>query len=179
MTSRGGVSDMSTILLVIVVLLLVGALPTWPYSSGWGYYPSGGLGLILLILIILAVSGRLCAPAWSLPRPVADVGKVFAVARDVLRVLEEPVAQQLLHVGHPRAEPRHALDDVAGEVEAVEVVQDHHVERRGGRAFLLVTAHVEVVVIGPPVGQPVDQPRVAVEGEDHRAIAGEEVVEVP
>jgi hypothetical protein len=50
---------MSTILLVILILLLVGALPMWPYSSGWGYYPSGGLGLVVLILIILAVSGRL------------------------------------------------------------------------------------------------------------------------
>jgi hypothetical protein len=50
---------MSTILLIILILLLVGALPTWPYSSGWGYYPSGGLGLILLVIIILALMGRL------------------------------------------------------------------------------------------------------------------------
>ena len=50
---------MSTILLIILVLLVLGALPTWPYSSGWGYYPSGGLGLILLVLIILLVTGRL------------------------------------------------------------------------------------------------------------------------
>jgi len=50
---------MSTILLVILILLLLGALPMWPYSSSWGYYPSGGLGLVLLIVIILAVSGRL------------------------------------------------------------------------------------------------------------------------
>jgi len=49
---------MTTILLIIVILLLVGALPTWPYSGGWGYYPSGGLGLILLILIILMLTGR-------------------------------------------------------------------------------------------------------------------------
>jgi hypothetical protein len=49
---------MSTILLVIVILLLVGALPTWPYSSGWGYYPSSGLGLVLLILLVLALTGR-------------------------------------------------------------------------------------------------------------------------
>jgi hypothetical protein len=49
---------MSTILLVILVLLLIGALPTWPYSRGWGYYPSGGLGLIVLILLVLALSGR-------------------------------------------------------------------------------------------------------------------------
>lgn len=50
---------MSTILLVILILLLLGALPTWPYSSGWGYYPSGGLGLVLLIIIILVVLGRI------------------------------------------------------------------------------------------------------------------------
>ena len=50
---------MSTILLIILVLLLLGALPTWPYSSGWGYYPSGGLALVLLVLIILLLTGRL------------------------------------------------------------------------------------------------------------------------
>ena len=50
---------MNTVLLVILVLLLLGALPTWPYSSGWGYYPSGGIGLILLIVLILALTGRL------------------------------------------------------------------------------------------------------------------------
>jgi Protein of unknown function (DUF3309) len=48
-----------TILLIVLVLLLIGALPSWPYSAGWGYYPSGGLGLILLIVIILAVMGRI------------------------------------------------------------------------------------------------------------------------
>jgi hypothetical protein len=48
---------MRTILVVILVLLLVGALPAWPYSSGWGYYPSGGLGLLLVILLVLAVAG--------------------------------------------------------------------------------------------------------------------------
>ena len=50
---------MSTILLVILVILLLGALPTWPYSSGWGYYPSGGLGLVLLVLVVLLVMGRI------------------------------------------------------------------------------------------------------------------------
>ena len=49
---------MGTILLIILILLLVGALPTWPYSSGWGYYPSGGLGLILIIVLILVLTGR-------------------------------------------------------------------------------------------------------------------------
>jgi hypothetical protein len=50
---------MGTILLVILILLLVGALPTWPHSKNWGYYPSGGLGLIVLILLILWLTGRL------------------------------------------------------------------------------------------------------------------------
>lgn len=49
---------MRAILLIIVVLLLIGALPTWPYSSGWGYYPSGGLGLVLIIVLILVLLGR-------------------------------------------------------------------------------------------------------------------------
>jgi len=50
---------MRLILIILILLLLVGALPTWPYSSGWGYYPSGGLGLVLLIIIVLAVLGVL------------------------------------------------------------------------------------------------------------------------
>jgi hypothetical protein len=50
---------MGTLLLIILILLLVGALPTWPYSSGWGYYPSGGLGLVLVIFIVLLLMGRI------------------------------------------------------------------------------------------------------------------------
>lgn len=50
---------LGTILLVVLILMLVGALPTWPHSQKWGYYPSGGLGLIVLILIILLVLGRI------------------------------------------------------------------------------------------------------------------------
>lgn len=48
-----------TILIILLVLLLLGALPTWPYSTGWGYYPSGGLGLVLLIVIVLLLMGRI------------------------------------------------------------------------------------------------------------------------
>ena len=46
-----------TILLIILIILLIGALPTWPYSGGWGYYPSGGLGTILIVLLVLALLG--------------------------------------------------------------------------------------------------------------------------
>jgi hypothetical protein len=46
------------VLIIVLFLLLLGALPTWPYSSGWGYYPSGGLGLLLIILVVMLLVGR-------------------------------------------------------------------------------------------------------------------------
>ena len=51
--------SLGTILLIVLVLILVGALPTWPHSSSWGYYPSGGIGLVVLILLILLLTGRI------------------------------------------------------------------------------------------------------------------------
>jgi hypothetical protein len=50
---------MGTILLVILILLLIGALPRWPYSTGWGYYPTGGLGLVFVIVLILVLLRRI------------------------------------------------------------------------------------------------------------------------
>jgi Protein of unknown function (DUF3309) len=55
---QGG-KAMSLILLIVLLVIVIGALPSWPYSRGWGYYPSGGLGLILLILLILLLMGRI------------------------------------------------------------------------------------------------------------------------
>jgi Protein of unknown function (DUF3309) len=49
---------LGTALLIILVLLLIGALPTWPYSADWGYYPSGGLGLVVVIILVLVLLGR-------------------------------------------------------------------------------------------------------------------------
>jgi len=51
--------SLGTILLIIVIVLLIGSLPTWPYSSGWGYYPTGGLGLVVIIVLILLLMGRI------------------------------------------------------------------------------------------------------------------------
>lgn len=51
--------SLGTIILIILILVLIGALPSWPYSSGWGYYPSGGVGLIVIILLILLLMGRI------------------------------------------------------------------------------------------------------------------------
>lgn len=50
---------LGTILLIILILILIGALPTWPYSSGWGYYPSGGIGLLLVVVVVLLLVGRI------------------------------------------------------------------------------------------------------------------------
>jgi hypothetical protein len=50
---------LGTILIIILIILLIGALPSWPHSAGWGYYPSGGLGLIIVILLILILMGRI------------------------------------------------------------------------------------------------------------------------
>jgi hypothetical protein len=55
----GARNMLGTILIIILILLLIGALPTWPYSNGWGYYPGGGLGLVLIIVIILVLVGRI------------------------------------------------------------------------------------------------------------------------
>lgn len=51
--------SLGTILLIVLVLLLIGALPTWSYSGSWGYWPSGGLGLIVVVLLVLLLAGRL------------------------------------------------------------------------------------------------------------------------
>jgi hypothetical protein len=50
---------LSTVLIIVLILLLVGALPTWPYSSGWGYGPGGILGLVLVVILVLALTGRI------------------------------------------------------------------------------------------------------------------------
>jgi hypothetical protein len=51
--------SVGTILLIVLIIMLIGALPAWPYSGGWGYYPSGGLGLVVVILLILVLMGRI------------------------------------------------------------------------------------------------------------------------
>jgi hypothetical protein len=56
--AEGGLDMISTLLIILLVLLLVGAIPAWPYSRGWGYFPSGILGVILVVILILALTGR-------------------------------------------------------------------------------------------------------------------------
>ena len=77
-----------------------------------------------------------------------------------------------------RAERRHAVDDIHDKVIPIEVVEHDHVERRGGRPLLFIATHVNVGVIGSPVREAMDQPWIAVIGEDHRLVLGEDLVEL-
>jgi hypothetical protein len=58
LATRGDREMLRTVLIILLVLLLLGALPSWPYSAGWGYYPSGGLGLVLLIIVVLILAKK-------------------------------------------------------------------------------------------------------------------------
>ena len=112
------------------------------------------------------------------PGPVADLGRILAVCAGVGAAAEPLVDHSLPQLGRVRAEARDAVDHVDHEVEAVEVVEHDHVERRRRRPLLLVAAHVDVLVVRAPVGEAVDQPRVAVVGEDDRPVGREDRVEL-
>jgi len=97
---------------------------------------------------------------------------------DVFLMFDTFVAEGLFCIVRTRAPQGYPVDDVGDQMEAIEIVHHRHVERRRGRSFFLVAAHVQVLVIGPPVGEPVDQPRIAVESEDDRLVRREESIEV-
>src|SRR6266516_7195991 len=113
------------------------------------------------------------------PSPVADVRVVVPVLPRPGPVPEPFVLHLLAQVAGTVSELRYAVDHIDHEVEPIEIVEHHHVERRRRRALLLVPPHVQVVVVRGPVGETVDQPRVAVVGEYDRPVGGEESVELP
>src|SRR4029078_13703800 len=104
------------------------------------------------------------------PTPARDLGHIVAVPRDVLLMLDELVAYSLLGIRSPRPQLRHAIDHVAYQVKAIEIIQYAHVERGRGGALFLVTAHVDVVVACAPVGQSVDEPWIAMERKNDRFV---------
>ena len=104
------------------------------------------------------------------PAPVLDLGHVVAVAGDVLLVLDQLVAESLLGISGHIAELRHPVDHVRRQMKPVEVVADDHVEGGRRRPFLLLAADMDVAVVGAAVGQPVDQHRIAVMGDDDRLV---------
>jgi len=92
----------------------------------------------------------------------AILGHVVAELGNVLLVLEEPIADRLFEIRGSGAQLGQAIDDILNQVKPIDLVQHHHVEWRRGRALFLVATHVQVAVVRPPIGEPVDQPRVAV-----------------
>src|SRR6185295_8802157 len=112
-----------------------------------------------------------------IPLPVLDLRHVVAVARDVLAMLDQLVAHALPQVCRLRAETRDVIDHGFDQMIAIEIVQHRHVERRRRGAFFLVTAHVQVGVAMTPVGQAMDQPRIAVKREQDRLVDREDRIE--
>src|ERR1043165_2058449 len=100
------------------------------------------------------------------PPPAADLRYVVAMTRDVLSVLDELIADGLFGIGRAGAGLWHAIDDIADQVKAIDVVHHAHVKRRAGGSFLLISADMKVFVAVTAVSQPMNEPRVAVEGED-------------
>src|ERR1043165_6859733 len=87
------------------------------------------------------------------PCPTADLRRIFAVFVNIFLVINERVANGLLDVGGPRAQLRQTVDHVLHEMISIYFIQHAHIERRGRRALFLVTAHVEIVMVGTAVGE--------------------------
>src|SRR6266702_2422585 len=96
------------------------------------------------------------------PFPLAYFGHVLAVFVDIAFMIDELVAEGLLYVGRSCAEARHPVDDVSHQMEPVEIVQDHHVERCRRCPLFLVTAYVKISVVRPTIGQSMDEPGITV-----------------
>ena len=93
-------------------------------------------------------------------------------------MLHQLLEQGLFNVSGARPELRHAVDHVHHQMKPVKVIEHDHVEWRGGRALLFVATHMQIMMVGAPVGQPVNQPRIAMEGENDRLVPGKEDVEI-
>ena len=112
------------------------------------------------------------------PLPIADFRHVLAVFGDIAFVFGKLAENGLLHRSSARAKLWHAINGVGHEMEAVEIVHHHLVERRARRAFFLVTMHMKIPVVGAAIGEPVDESGIAMICKDDRLIDSEEPVEV-
>jgi len=106
------------------------------------------------------------AAGCAAPFPVANLGQVVTVLRDVAPVIKQFIADGLLGVSGACAHLGHAVDHIADQ-SAVQLIAHAHVKRRRGRALFLVSAHMQVLMVGAPVREAVNQPRVAMESENY------------
>ena len=113
------------------------------------------------------------------PFPIANFWHVFAVFVNIVLMVEQLVADRLFGIGSTRPQTRHTIDHIADQVKEVEFVQHHHVKGGGGRSLFFVPADVQLLVIGPTIGQAMDQPGIAVEGEDDGFVLGPIVIQAP
>lgn len=109
--------------------------------------------------------------------PLRDLGHVDAVLPYIGAVIEQPVAQQLLHMAGLITQTRYTVNRIGCETTAVKPVEHRHVERGGGGSLLPIAVHMETVVIRALVDQPMDDPWITMKGEDHRLVAGEDGIE--
>src|SRR5689334_16018378 len=112
------------------------------------------------------------------PHPATDFRHVLPMLADVLLMLDEFVADRLFSVRGPGAQRRYTIDDIVHEMETIQIVPYTHVKRRRRCAFFLVATHVNIVVVRPPVSQPVNEPGIAMKREDDRFVLSEERVEI-
>src|SRR5262249_19220739 len=107
------------------------------------------------------------------PPPTADLGCVLTVLVDILLVVHERVADRLFGISRSRPQLRNAVNHISHQMEAVEIVTHTHVEGGGGCPLFLVPAHMQILMVGPPVGKPVNQPGVSVKCKYDRLIGSE------
>lgn len=112
------------------------------------------------------------------PLPTTYFRHVVAIFGNVLFVLDELVVDGLLGVCRPSFEFRHTVDHIVHQMEAIQIIHDTNVERRGGRALFLIATHMQVFVIGSTIGEPVNKPWVSVKRKDNRFVFREQRVEV-
>ena len=94
-------------------------------------------------------------------------------------MLDELVSQELFEMPSDVAQPLDSVEHVASQVKPIELIEYRHIKGRGGRALFLVTSNMEIRVVGSSVCEAVNEPRIAVEGEDHRLIGREDGIEIP
>src|SRR5215203_2691262 len=108
------------------------------------------------------------------PLPIANFRHVLAVLSDIFFVLNEFFAKRLLGIGAARPQIGDTVNDIAGEMETVEIIENDHVERRSRGAFFFVASYMQVRMVGAPVSKPMNQPRVTMISENDRLVGGKQ-----
>ena len=116
--------------------------------------------------------------AWTTPFPIPHFRQILAEFIDVLLVLDQLVLELLFKINASGSGLRQTINRVHDEMKTIEIVQHRHVERRGDRAFFLVAADVDVVMISAAISQPVDQPRIRMKRKNDRFIFREQRIKI-